>query len=158
MKIIKSIIAFIIIFALVATNAFTQEIAPILRDAPPLIKQRIATLEAVKTLGLSMRIYSAQHNGQYATNFVQLTNELGGATSFYGIKLETFEFMNVGLVNETMTEKIIFREVKPRKNADGKLERVYCLSDGTAWNIISENSNFDKYEQEHSVTNSVSTK
>jgi hypothetical protein len=57
-----------------------------------------------------------------------------------------------------MTDKIIFREVKPRKTPDGKLERIYCLSDGTAFYIGSANGNFDKYEQEHSVTNSVSTK
>ena len=141
----------LIILTLVGEKAFTQ-------DDPPYIKERRATLEAAKTLGLSMRIYSAQHNGQYATNFIQLTNELGGATSLHGIKLETFEFMNVGLVDETMTGKTIFREVTPRKNPDGKVERVNCLSDGSAWYIFAENGSFNKYEQEHSVTNTVSIK
>lgn len=98
-----------------------------------------------------MKIYSADHHGQYATNFTQLTNELAGATSLHGIKINTFEFMNAGVVDETMPNTLIFREIKPRKNPDGKLERVYCLSDGTAYNIIPEDGNFETYEKEHAV-------
>ena len=59
--------------------------------------------------------------------------------------------MNAGVVDETMPNTLIFREIKPRKNPDGKLERVYCLSDGTAYNIIPEDGNFETYEKEHAV-------
>jgi len=147
------------LFSVVALLAVTKGPAQLpAQDRETLLQHRIDTIRAAQMLGLSMRIYSASHHDQYATNFTQLTNELAGATSLNGIKIDTFEFMNAGVVDETMVDTLIFREVKPRKNPDGKLERVYCLSDGTAYNIISDDGNFDAYERQHAPTPANSTK
>jgi len=98
-----------------------------------------------------MRIYAGDHNEQYATNFDQLKDELGGVTNFQGnIGFDTFDFMNVGLVNDTMPDKLIFREKAPRQISNGEWERVYGLSDGSVQTVKSDDINFTVWEQQHS--------
>jgi len=115
-------------------------------------KRRIQTVNALKQLGLAMKVFAGDNNDQYATNFDQLTNELGGITNFGdNIPLQSFEFVNVGLVNDSMPDTIIFREQNPRQNLNGEWERAYGLSDGSVQTIKSADGNFDAYEQKHMV-------
>jgi hypothetical protein len=114
-------------------------------------QHRIDVANAMKQLGLAMRIYAGDHNEQYATNFDQLKDELGGVTNFQGnIGFDTFDFMNVGLVNDTMPDKLIFREKAPRQISNGEWERVYGLSDGSVQTVKSDDINFTVWEQQHS--------
>ena len=111
---------------------------------------RVYTVNAMKQLGLAMRVYAGDNNGQYATNFDQLKAELGGVTNFTGnIGLDSVEFVNAGLVNETLPDKLIFRERVARQAPDGKWERVYGLADGSVWTQTSNDGNFNDYEQLH---------
>ena len=113
---------------------------------------RMYTIQAVQRLGLAMQLYSAKHNGLFATNFDQLSTELDGAINFDGnIGLKKFEFVNAGLVTEATQDKIVFREVLPRKNPDGNWERVYWLPEDSGVNIVSTNGNFDGFESKHMV-------
>jgi RNA polymerase sigma factor (sigma-70 family) len=107
-------------------------------------------ITALKMFGLSMRVYAGDHHDRYATNFDQLKNELGNYTNFTGnFTVDDFEFVNAGLVNETMPETIIFRERTPRQNPKGGWNRVYCLADGSVQTITSPDGNFDFFEREH---------
>ncbi|HSY17430.1 MAG TPA: sigma-70 family RNA polymerase sigma factor [Candidatus Acidoferrales bacterium] len=112
--------------------------------------QEIHTVNAMKQLGLAMRIY-ANNNGRYATNFDQLQNELGGKTNFSGnISLDSIEFVNAGLVNDTIPDMIIFRERLPRRTPwDGPpWQRIYGLADGSVQTIYSDkNGSFDEFEK-----------
>ena len=116
------------------------------------IKQRrIDMRNAMKQLVLAMRIYAGDHNDQYATNFDQFQNELGGVTNFQGnVGLDTFEFMNVGLVNDTMPQMIIFREQVSRQISNGQWERVYGLADGSVQTVTSDDVKFTVWGQQHS--------
>jgi Sigma-70, region 4 len=108
------------------------------------------TINALKEVGLAMRIYAGDHNNQYATNFDQLAYALV-VTNFEGnISLGAFEFMNVGLVDDTMPQMIISRERNPRRTPDGIWEREYGLADGSVQTQSSDNGNFDSYERQHS--------
>lgn len=112
--------------------------------------QEFHTVNAMKQLCLAMRIYAGDHNEQYATNFDQLKNELGGVTNFPGnISLDVVEFVNAGLVNDTMPDKIIFRERVPRRiSSDGSWQRIYGLADGSVQTIYSSgNGDFDDFEK-----------
>jgi hypothetical protein len=109
--------------------------------------------DAMKQLGLAMKIFAGDNNDQFATNFDQLKNELGGVTNFNGVGLDAIEFVNAGLVNDSMPNTIIFRERNPRENPSGGWFRVYGLADGSAQTIYSDSSGkgFDNYEQQHMV-------
>jgi myosin heavy subunit len=111
------------------------------------------TVNALKQLGLAMVLYANDNNNQYATNFDQLKNVLGGVTNFTGnIGLDKFEFVNAGLVNGSMPDKIIFREQTPRQNPQRGWERVYGLADGSVYTQYSEDGNFDAFEKQHMVS------
>jgi ATP phosphoribosyltransferase regulatory subunit HisZ len=112
--------------------------------------QEIHTVNAMKQLGLAMRVYAGDNNDQYATNFDQLKNELGGATNFPGnISLDAFEFVNAGLVNDTMPDMIIFRERQPRRlSPDSNWQRIYGLADGSVHAVYSSSDDtFDEFEK-----------
>lgn len=116
-------------------------------------RHQIDTINAMKQLGFAMRIFAGDHNQQYATNFDQLENGLGGVTNFPGdIGLDFFEFVNIGLVNGTMPGKIIFRERVARQTPDGKWERVYGMADGSVEVQTSDDGNFNAFEQQHTVS------
>ncbi|MDQ6631342.1 MAG: sigma-70 family RNA polymerase sigma factor [Verrucomicrobiota bacterium] len=110
------------------------------------------TVNALKLLGLAIRLYANDNKGQFATNFLQITNELP-KTFPGGITLEAFEFApHSQFVDETMPNMIIFREKNPRQLSNGKWERVYTFADGSAQKQQSDDGNFDAYEKEHSMT------
>jgi hypothetical protein len=113
---------------------------------------RIDMVSAMKQLGLAMRIYAGDHNEQYATNFDQLKNELGGVTNFDGnISLNDIEFVNAGIVDGTMPQMIIFRERVPQQQSpNGSWAHIYGLADGSAQTIYGDEQTFEEYEKQHS--------
>jgi hypothetical protein len=111
------------------------------------------TIDAMKQFVLAMRVFAGDHNQQYATNFDQLKSELGGVTNFpSGIGSDSFEFVNVGLMNGTMSGKMIFRERVARQTPNGKWERVYGMADGSVEVQTSDDRNFDAFEHQHMIS------
>jgi hypothetical protein len=113
---------------------------------------RIDMVTAMKQLGLAMRIYAGDHNNQYATNFDQLKNELGGVTNFDGnISLNDIQFVNAGVVDDTMPQMIIFSERVPQQQSpNGSWAHIYGLADGSVQTIFGDEQTFEEYEKQHS--------
>jgi hypothetical protein len=113
---------------------------------------RIDMVNAMKELGLAMRIYAGDHNNQYATNFDQLKNELGGVTNFDGnISLNDIQFVNAGVVDDTMPQMIIFSERVPQQQSpNGSWAHIYGLADGSVQTIFGDEQTFEEYEKQHS--------
>jgi RNA polymerase sigma factor (sigma-70 family) len=110
-------------------------------------------IDAMKQIGLAMRIYANDHGWQLATSFGQLKNELGNVTNINGVSLDSLEFVNVGLVNYTMPEMIIFREREPRQNPQGGWSREYGLANGSVQTVYGnspDDKSFSTFEAQHS--------
>ncbi|HVU07156.1 MAG TPA: sigma-70 family RNA polymerase sigma factor [Verrucomicrobiae bacterium] len=111
-------------------------------------------VSAVKEIGLAIREYANDNNGQYPTNFDQIKNELV-RTNFNGVPLNSIELVNIGLVSESTPNVIMLRESDPRENPyyHGIWSRVYGLADGSAQTIYGDSANagsFNDFEQQHS--------
>jgi RNA polymerase sigma factor (sigma-70 family) len=124
----------------------TAEMSP---DEQQFEASQAETINAMKFFGLASRLYAGDHHDQYATNFDQMKDQLGPA--YTNLPLESFEFVNAGLVNDTLPDKIIFRERTPRQKPGGGWTRIYCLADGSVQTITSADGNFDFFEREHMV-------
>jgi RNA polymerase sigma factor (sigma-70 family) len=106
----------------------------------------IQVINTLKQLGLAERIYAGDNNDQYATNFDQMTNELGGL--YKSPLLDNIDFVNVGIAKEQYPQMIMFRELNPRQTPDGKMwKRVYGLADGSVQIATSSTANFDAWEK-----------
>jgi hypothetical protein len=123
-------------------------------------------INAMKTLCLAMRLFAEDHDKQYATNFNQLSAEFGpsdlikdkfGNFAFAPdrINMNFFEFVNIGRVNTSTTNAIIFREKVPRVAPNGWWYRVYGLADGSVESVFGDEQGdekkFTEYEMKHSV-------
>jgi RNA polymerase sigma factor (sigma-70 family) len=115
---------------------------------------QIHVVSAVKEIGLAIRMYAGDNNGQYPTNFDQIKNELV-RTNFNGVPLNSVDLVNIGLVNESTPNMIILRERESREDPyyHGSWSRVYGLADGSAQTIYGDAANaqsFSNFEQQHS--------
>jgi RNA polymerase sigma factor (sigma-70 family) len=120
-----------------------------------------ASVNAMKEVGLTMRLYSGDHNGQYPTNFEQLrpqlyssfgySSEITNSFSIGGISLHTFEFVNVGaprsIENPEHPNMLELRELFARQAPDGTWRRIYGFADGRVITAISNDGNFDAWEK-----------
>jgi RNA polymerase sigma factor (sigma-70 family) len=102
-------------------------------------------VNTLKQLGLAERIYAGDNKDQYATNFDQMANELGGL--YKNPLLDNIEFVNAGIANDQYPQMIIFREHDPRQSPDGKWHRVYGLADGSVQITASPDGNFSAWEK-----------
>jgi RNA polymerase sigma factor (sigma-70 family) len=105
----------------------------------------IQVVNTLKQLGLGERIYAAANGDQYATNFDQMANELGGL--YNSPLLTNIDFVNVGTVNEQSPWMILFRERQARQAADGTWHRVYGLADGSVQTASSPDGSFNAWEK-----------
>jgi len=119
-----------------------------LSPAEEFSRHQKATMDASKLLGVAMRMYKSDNGDQFATNIDQLTNVLAGVTNFGGnVRLDSFELMNVGVLDDAIAGQIMFHERIPRQNPNGTWERIYVLTDGSVHNKKSDDGNFDSYEK-----------
>jgi hypothetical protein len=118
-------------------------------------EQQSNTVETLKILALDFKVYAADHNDQYPTNFdqwIQSSSRFVFTNFPGGTGLDNFEFVNAGLVNASTPDKIMLRERFPRKNPQGKWQRVYSLASGSVRIRTSDDGNFDAFEQQHMVS------
>ena len=106
----------------------------------------VQVVNTMRQLGIAGRVYADDNNGQYAMNFDQMTNELGGL--YKSPLLDNIDFVNVGKVNEQYPQMVIFREHNPRQTPDGKIwKRIYGLADGSVQTATSYDGNFEAWEK-----------
>jgi RNA polymerase sigma factor (sigma-70 family) len=130
----------------------TQNQATAISTADKFRLQEWHTIDTMKYLGLSMNLYASDHSDTFPTNFDQLAEELGDATNATDrVPLDTFEFVNAGLVSRNYPQAIMLRERAARQTPDGQWEREYGLTDGSVQTEYSKDGNFDAYEQQHMV-------
>lgn len=120
-------------------------------------------VSAVKQLALAIRIYEGDNYMHTPTNLDQLgTRYLGSATNGFSftyvagvpdfIGLDTFELVNVGLVNDNTPDKLMLRETTPiQDTVNGGWSRVYAFADGSAQTVRSGDDDFSAFEQQHAV-------
>ncbi|HKW31064.1 MAG TPA: sigma-70 family RNA polymerase sigma factor [Verrucomicrobiae bacterium] len=110
-------------------------------------------------------LYAQFHNEQYPTNIDQVS---GVAGDYPGdpapnikwpgdIGFDAIEFLGslAGLRTTDalqMHDKIIIREKTPRQTPDGKWERIYGFADQHTEIHISDDGNFDAFEQQHMIS------
>jgi hypothetical protein len=111
-----------------------------------------ATVNAMKQLGLAIRIYSGDHGNQFPTNLGQLTNELAGSFTIGGVELGTFEFANVGAVSLDHPNMVALRERLVRQAPDGTWSRIYGFADGSVQTAISNDGNFEAWEKQNTYS------
>ena len=129
-----------------------QNLAAALSAKAKFTAHETATVNAMNQLGLAMRIWSNDHGLQYATNFNQLSNELGGSFTIGGIDIYAFEFVNIGLLKPAYPGVIWLRERLARQAPDGTWNRIYGFADGSVKKAASSDGNFDAWEKQNQVS------
>ena len=109
----------------------------------------IKAINDIKQVSLACRIFAADHNNEFPTNFDQITLELGSMPTN---SLGNFEFMNAGTINEKYPQMIAFRERVSRQALDGSMwNRIYALADGSVHVAKSADGNFDAWEKQNTT-------
>jgi RNA polymerase sigma factor (sigma-70 family) len=124
-----------------------QKLATALSAKAQFASHQSATINAAKGIGLAMRVFSGNHENQFPTNFLQLTNELGNSFSIQGIELYSFEFVNAGAVSLDHPNMVELRERLARQAPDGIWSRIYGFADGSVQTATSYDGNFDTWEK-----------
>ena len=114
-----------------------------------------ATINAAKQVGLGMHLYSVDHDNQFPTNLVQLTNELGGSFTIGGIDLFGFELFNTGTGRIDHPNMVALRERLSRQAPDGTWKRIYTFADGSVQTATSLDGNFDDWEKQNTYSSSL---
>jgi RNA polymerase sigma factor (sigma-70 family) len=106
-----------------------------------------ATVNAMKQVGLAIRIYENSHDSQFPTNIVQLKEELPDTNEISGIDLYSFEFIDNGPAQFEHPNMVELRERLARQAPDGTWSRIYGLTDGSVQTATSFDGNFDAWEK-----------
>lgn len=122
-----------------------EKLAMVLSVQAKFTKQETEIVNNTKMLGLAERIYAGDNNGIYATNFEQMTNELGPL--YKNPNLWDIEFVNAGVVNDQHPQMVMFRERIAQQAPDGTWHRIYGLADGSVQTAVSYDGNFDAWEK-----------
>ncbi len=120
-----------------------------------------AEVNALKMLGLTMKLYADTHGNQYPTNYEQFkpqiyttfgySSEVTNSFSVQGVDLYGFEFVNPGVLtnaaNPEYPNLTVMRERIARQAPDGSWSRIYGLADGSVQTATSYDGNFDAWEK-----------
>jgi RNA polymerase sigma factor (sigma-70 family) len=117
-------------------------------------KTKIQAINNSKQIELAMRIFANDNNNLFPTNLSQLVGDSKELPQSWTNIIDNFELVNVGVPLLQYPEVIAIREKIPRQSPDGKWDRVYGLADGSAWDQISVDGNFENYEQQHALPQS----
>jgi len=111
---------------------------------------QVKSVNAVKQIGLAIRVHAGDNGGVYPTNLMQLTDELSSYTNKWtisGVDLWGFDFVNIGLISPGHPNMVELRERLARQAPDGTWNRIYGLVDGSAQIATSYDGNFDAWEK-----------
>jgi RNA polymerase sigma factor (sigma-70 family) len=124
-----------------------QKLATALSAKAQFALHQAATMSAAKQVGLAMRRFSIDHENQFPTNFLQLTNELGNSFTIQGIDVFSLDFVNAGAVSLDHPNMVALRERLARQAPDGTWSRIYGFADGSVQTATSNDGNFEAWEK-----------
>jgi len=111
-------------------------------------------IQAIEGLASAMHSYAEDHNGQFPDSLSELQTPayLGSGSLPDNAQLDDYELMNTGVVNDGMTNTLVFRQITPYQRPDGEWVREYGLASGTVTSQYSTNGDYGVFEQQHSAT------
>jgi RNA polymerase sigma factor (sigma-70 family) len=135
-------------------QAAEQKLAAALSVQTKFTANENATINAMKYLGLDMRIYAGDHGNQFPTNdsLYQLAKDYDGNTNLLQ-GIPAIEYLNIGAAKFISEDKLeypnmmMLRERIARQAPDGTWRRVYLFADGSVQTATSYNGNFDAWEK-----------
>jgi RNA polymerase sigma factor (sigma-70 family) len=135
-------------------QAAEQKLAVALSAQAKFTTNENATMNAMKYLGLDMRIYAGDHNNQFPTNdnVYQLAKNYDSNTNLLQ-GIPAIEYLNIGSAKFVSEDKleypnlVMLRERIARQAPDGTWHRVYLFADGSGQTATSYDGNFDAWEK-----------
>jgi hypothetical protein len=127
-----------------------QKLALALSGKAQFEAHQVSAENALKMVGIALRLYADENGGQYPTNLLQLTGPLGPYTNSWtigGIDLWDFEFVNAGAVSLEHPNMVALRERRARQTPDRTWQRIYCFADGSVQAATTFDGNFEAWEK-----------
>jgi RNA polymerase sigma factor (sigma-70 family) len=135
------------------TQTAEEKLATALSAQAKFTANESSTINAVKYLGLDMRIYAGDHGNQYPTNdnLYQLAKDYDSNTNLLQ-GIPAIEYKNIGAKLNPQNEPdypnmVVIRERIARQAPDGTWRRVYLFADGSVQTATSYDGNFDAWEK-----------
>jgi hypothetical protein len=130
-----------------------QKLATALSAKAKFTANESVAINAIKYLGLDMRIYAGDHGNQYPTNdnLYQLAKDYDSNTNLLQ-DIPAIEYKNIGAKLNPQNEPdypnmVVIRERIARQAPDGTWRRIYGLADGSVQTATSYDGNFDAWEK-----------
>ncbi len=136
-----------------------QKLAMTLSAQDKFTANESATINAMKYLGLDMRVYALDHNNQFPTNdnLYQLVKNYDSNTNLLQ-GIPAIEYLNIGAAKFVSEDKleypnmVMLRERIARQAPDGTWRRLYLFADGSEHTATSYDGNFDAWEKANTVS------
>jgi hypothetical protein len=113
-------------------------------------------VNAMKTMGLGARIFSADNKGAFPKTFDEFRGDLplnGDGNFSGGVSPNLFEFFpHDRIIGEEEAYLILFQEKLPRQLPDGTWERIYCMADGSVQVVPALRPDFSEFERDRKGT------
>jgi hypothetical protein len=112
------------------------------------------TTNALKLMMVSVMLYSLEHDHVCPTNFEQIVGINNLPAKYGGLTLlETLEFVSHATpINDSKNpDKIVLRERTARRTPEGKWIRAYALADGHVVEQLSDDGNYENWENQHRI-------
>ena len=135
-------------------QAAEEKMAAVLSTQAKFTANESATINAMKDLGLDMRIYAGDHNNQFPTNdrLYQLAKDYDNNKNLLQ-DIPAIEYLNIGAVKFISENEldhpnmVMLRERIARQAPDETWRRVYLFADGSVQTATSYDGNFDAWEK-----------
>ena len=136
-------------------RAAEQKLAAELSAKDKFTAHQQEAINALKEVGLAMRIWATDNNGMYPTNLDQMTNELSlhpdasGHINFElrNVDLFSFEYPDVNGIVQDHPNAVAGRERLARQAPDVTWQRIYLFADGSVQTASSFNGDFSGWEK-----------
>ena len=141
------------------TKDAEQKLAELTSATIEFEKHETAMVNNAKQIGLAFRLFAMDNAGLFPTNYLQITNELGGMDRMVNMDVWAYDFMNISPdgsvagLNATNADApqhadlIVLRERVARQSPDGSWKRVYCFVDGRVVTATTYDGNFAAWEK-----------
>jgi RNA polymerase sigma factor (sigma-70 family) len=145
-------------------KAAEQKLAELLSVKTQFAKSQSTMVSNAKEVGLAMLLFAVDNGDRLPTDFLQITNQLGGYDKLSKMGVYEFDLLNVGtdghvdginvknLANSAHPDMVVLRERMARQSPDGSWNRIYGYLDGRVVVATSYDGNFDAWEKANTYT------